>query len=47
MRRRTGANSGDMARADGTTGDEDAIYLLKSTGDWQAMHELTTMITPS
>ncbi|MFB1066432.1 hypothetical protein [Natrinema sp. H-ect4] len=43
----TGANAGDVAMADGTTGDADAWYVLKSNGDWQAMHDPTVTITPA
>ena len=43
----TGASEGDLARGDGTTGSADAVYILKSTGDWQALHDPATTITPS
>lgn len=43
----TGASEGDQARADGTTGDADALYILTASGDWQALHDPTTTITPA
>lgn len=43
----TGASTGDIAAANGTTGSADALYRLKSNGDWQALHDPTTTITPS
>lgn len=43
----TGANPGDIARATGTTGSADALYILKSSGVWQALHDPATTITPA
>jgi len=43
----TGADEGDLARADGTTGDADALYIRTPNGDWQALHDPTATITPA
>lgn len=45
----TGAKPGDLARSNGATAAqaEDALYILKSTGDWQALHDPTVTITPA
>jgi hypothetical protein len=43
----TGANTGDMAKADGTTAtNADSLWVLKSNGDWQRVDGGAT-ITPS
>jgi len=43
----TSADEGAVARSNGSTGDADAVYILKDSGDWQALHDPTTTITPS
>jgi len=43
----TNVNGTQIARSDGTTGDQDAHYQFLAGGDWQALHDPTTTITPS
>jgi hypothetical protein len=43
----TGASEGDEAKASGDNQPEDSYWVLKPNGDWQALHDPTTTVTPS